>query len=88
MPPYLIFNSPEEATARSDKAGEDKPLPNHRGDDDPTRYMWAVRPEYGDDPRGALMIEEEQALLTADEKDALVDELPADWTHPPNPFEQ
>lgn len=84
---YLIFNSPEEATARSDQAGEDKPLPYHRGDNDVTRYMWAVFPEHGDDPRGALMIDEEQDLLTPAETAALVNELPADWTHPPNPFE-
>lgn len=84
---YLIFNSPEEATARSDQAGEDKPLPYHRGDNDVTRYMWAMFPEHGDDPRGALMIEEEQDLLTPAEAAALVNELPADWTHPPNPFE-
>ena len=84
---YLIFNSPEEATARSDQAGEDKPLPYHRGDNDVTRYMWAMFPEHGDDPRGALMIDEEQDLLTPTETAALVNELPADWTHPPNPFE-
>ena len=63
---YLIFNSTEEATARSDQAGEDKPLPYHRGDNDVTRYMWAMIPA---------------------ETSALVNELPADWTHPPNPFE-
>ena len=84
---YLIFNSPEEATSRADQAGEDKPLPYHRGDDDPTRYMWAQLSEHGNNPRGALMIDEEQDLLTPAETAALVDELPADWTHPPNPFE-
>tara|TARA_B100000530_G_C15729654_1_gene397303 strand:- start:33 stop:296 length:264 start_codon:yes stop_codon:yes gene_type:complete len=86
--PYLIFNSFEEATARSDQAGEDKPLPYHRGDNDPTRYMWQTIAEHGNDPRGALNIDWEQDSLTEDEKDDLVDELPADWTHPPNPFEQ
>ena len=85
--PYLIFNSFEEAIARSDQAGEDKPLPYHRGDNDPTRYMWQTIAEQGNDPRGALNIDWEQSLLTEDEKDALVDELPADWNHPPNPFE-
>jgi hypothetical protein len=84
---YLIFNSPEEATARSDQAGKDKSLPYHRGEDDPTRYVWAMIPEYGDSPRGALMVDEEQDLLTEDEKNDIVDELPADWNHPPNPFE-
>ena len=84
---YLIFNSPEEATARSDQAGEDKPLPYHRGDNDPTRYMWVTIPEQGSNPRGALMIDGEQDLLTPTETSALVDELPADWVYPPNPFE-
>ena len=84
---YLIFNSPEEATARSDQAGKDKLLPYHRGEDDPTRYVWAMIPEYGDSPRGALMVDEEQNLLTEDEKNDIVDELPSDWNHPPNPFE-
>ena len=50
---YLIFNSPEEATARSDQAGKDKSLPYHRGEDDPTRYVWAMITEYGASPRGA-----------------------------------
>ena len=84
---YLIFNSPEEATARSDQAGKDKSLPYHRGEDDPTRFVWAVIPEHGCNPRGALMGDGAQDLLTEDEKDNLVDELPADWNHPPNPFE-
>jgi len=84
---YLIFNSPEEATARSDQAGKDKSLPYHRGEDDPTRYVWAMIPEHGGNPRGALMVDEEQGLLTDDEKNDIVDELPADWNHPPNPFE-
>jgi len=85
--PYLIFNSPDDAISRADQAGKDKPLPYHRGDNDPTRYMWSQLFEHGDNPRGALMIDEEQGLLTDDEKDALVNELPADWNHPPNPFE-
>ena len=84
---YLIFNTPEEATARSDQAGQDKPLPYHRGDNDPTRYMWPTFSEYGDKPRGFLVINAEQDLLTEDEKDALVDQLPVDWNHHPNPFE-
>ena len=84
---YLIFNTPEEATTRSDQAGKDKPLPYHRGDNDPTRYMWLVIAEHGDNPRGALNIDWEQDLLTPAETAALVNELPADWMHPPNPFE-
>ena len=84
---YLIFNSPEEATGRSDQAGEDADLPYHRGDNDPTRYVWMMTSEHGDDPRGALMIDEEQDLLNPTETATLVNELPADWTHPPNPFE-
>tara|TARA_R100001163_G_scaffold18419_1_gene16263 strand:+ start:292 stop:552 length:261 start_codon:yes stop_codon:yes gene_type:complete len=85
--PYLIFNSFEEATARSEQAGKDIGLPFYSGYDTPTRYMWGRVSEHGDNPRGALSINDPQGLLTDDEKDDLVDELPADWNHPPNPFE-
>ena len=50
---YLIFNSPEEATGRSDQAGKDANLPYHRGDNDPTRYVWMRTFEHGAEPRGA-----------------------------------
>jgi len=86
--PYLIFNSFEEATARSVKAGKDIGLPFYGGYDTPTRYMWSRRSEHGDNPRGALSISDPQDLLTPTETSALVNELPADWNHPPNPFEQ
>ena len=86
--PYLIFNSHAEAIARSDQAGKDKPLPYHRGDNDPTRYMWLVMEEHGGNLRGALIIDEARNLLTDKEKNDLLEELPADWNYPPNPFDQ
>ena len=83
---YLIFNSPEEATGRSDQAGKAANLPYHRGDNDPTRYVWMRTFEHGAEPRGALMIDERPELLTTVETAELVNELPADWVYMPNPF--
>ena len=85
---YLIFNSYTEAIDRSDQAGKDKPLPYHRGDNDPTRYMWLVMAEHSGSLRGALIINDALNLLTDKEKEDLVEELPTDWHYPPNPFKQ
>tara|TARA_R100000655_G_scaffold2310_4_gene9345 strand:- start:1282 stop:1545 length:264 start_codon:yes stop_codon:yes gene_type:complete len=85
---YLIFNSYTEAIARSDQAGKDKLLPYHRGDNDPTRYMWLSIAENGHNLRGSLIIDQDQDLLTDSEKHDLLPELPADWQHLPDPFEQ
>jgi len=90
---YLLFNSEADAITRSDEAGDDKGLAYHKGHPDGTRYVWTWVVEAGGSPRACLCLGESEGsikgadLLTPTETSALVDELPADWTHPPNPFE-
>tara|TARA_B100000424_G_C22882572_1_gene469699 strand:- start:267 stop:530 length:264 start_codon:yes stop_codon:yes gene_type:complete len=85
---YLIFNSYTEAITRSDQAGKKAKLPFHKGDNDPTRFIWPTISEHGENLRGALIIDENQYLLTDSEKNDLLPELPADWQHLPNPFKE
>jgi hypothetical protein len=81
----LIFSTEAEAHDRTEQAGKDANLGYHSGDPNGCRYVWAIRVEPGDNPRAALDIDGHNHLLTNDETDALVDDLPADWQTPPNP---
>ena len=85
---YLIFKTPQDATARSDQAGKEARLPFHKGDNDPTRFIWPTISEAGVNGRGALIIEEKKEFLSNAEINSLVNQFPNDWNHPPNPFEQ
>ena len=97
---YLIFNSKEEAQARSEKAAQQKNT-SFWSTGSSTRFWWGVGEEAAEeDPRAYIEIakntwtdeetEEEhvsipdEALLT--EEDTLVDSLPEDWVYPPDPF--
>jgi len=81
--PFLIHSSKADALARSDQAGEDKGLAYHaHGKEDGTRYVWAIIEEGGETARAALKVSQDVELLTAEEQAALVEQLPADWSHP------
>ena len=84
---FLIFDTENEAITRSEDAGKVINLGYHLGDPIGCRYVWAFQTEDADSPRSALIIKSHDHLLNAAETAALVDELPADWIHPPNPFE-
>ena len=92
---YLLFNSPEEAEARSEDAGEVKALSYFKTGKG-SRYWWPVSKEAAEeDPRAYIEIQKninvdpeteeetvsipEQNLLTEDEIENLTDELPSDW---------
>ena len=77
---FLVFDTEQEATTRSEQAATEKGNPDYS-------RVWSATVEHNDG-RAALQVYGDYLyLLTDDERDALVDELPADWTHPPNPFE-
>ena len=99
---YLIFNSKEEAQARSEQAGIAKNLSYHKTKSG-SRYWWGVGEEASSqDPRAYIEIvknvwtDEEsgeehtsipdQALLTEEEIQSLASELPEDWVYPPDPM--
>ena len=93
---YIIFDTEQEAEARSEQAGIAKGLSYHKTGKG-SRYWWGWSKENTDvAPRAYIEIAKnilvdpeteeetisipEQNLLTDD--DVLVDELPADWTQP------
>ena len=97
---YLIFDSKEEAQARSEQAGIAKGLSYHKTRSG-SRYWWGWSEEAAEeDPRAYIEIQKnvwtdeeteeehvsipDQALLT--EEDTLVDSLPEDWVYPPDPM--
>ena len=98
---YLIFDSKEEAQARSEQAGIAKGLSYHKTGSG-SRYWWAVSEEAAEEnPRAYIEIKRlvwtdeksgeenvripDQALLTDD--DTLIDSLPEDWLYPSDPME-
>ena len=86
----LLFTTEAEAVARTEQAGVDMSLAYHaHNDPDGSRYVWGVLVEETEtNPRAVLDINGYKLdLLTPTETAALVNELPADWNHPPNPFE-
>ena len=97
---YLIFESKEEAQARSEQAGIAKGLSYHKTGSG-TKYWWGWSEEAAEeDPRAYIEIQkntwtdeetEEEYTSIPDEsllndEDVLVDELPEDWVYPPDPF--
>ena len=97
---YLIFNSKEEAVARSEQAGIAKGLSYHKTGSG-SRYWWGIGEEKAEeDPRAFIEIQKnvwtdeeteeehvsipDEALLN--ENDELLDELPEDWVYPPDPM--
>ena len=97
---YLIFDSKEEAQARSEAAGIAKGLSYHKTGSG-SRYWWGVSVEAAEEnPRAYIEIKRlvwtdeesgeenvsipDQALLT--EEDTLIDSLPEDWVYPPDPM--
>ena len=97
---YLIFDSKEEAQARSEQAGIAKGLSYHKTGSG-SRYWWGISEEAAEeDPRAFIEIQKnvwtdeesgeenvsipDQSLLT--EEDTLVDSLPEDWVFPPDPM--
>jgi hypothetical protein len=76
----LIFNSQAEALNRTEQAGKDANLGYHSGDQNGCRYIWPVIEEAGEN-RAALDIEGHAHLLTEEEKNQLISELPQDWQH-------
>jgi hypothetical protein len=97
---YLIFESKEEAQARSEQAGIAKGLSYHKTGSG-SRYWWGVSEEAAEEnPRAFIEIQKnvwtdeesgeehtnipDEALLN--ENDELLDELPEDWVYPPDPM--
>ena len=97
---YLIFDSKEEAQARSEQAGIAKGLSYHKTRSG-SRYWWGVSEEAAEEnPRAYIEIKKfvwtneetnevhtnipDEALLN--DNDELVDELPEDWVYPPDPM--
>jgi hypothetical protein len=99
---YLIFESKEEAQARSEQAGIAKGLSYHKTGSG-SRYWWGWSVEAAEEnPRAYIEIKKfvwtneetnevhtnipDEALLTDD--DTLVDSLPEDWVYPPDPMQE
>ena len=99
---YLIFDSKEEAQARSEQAAQQKNT-SFWSTGSGTKYWWGWSVEAAEeDPRAYIEItkntwtdeetEEEhvsisdEALLTEEEIASLADSLPEDWVYPPDPF--
>ena len=97
---YLIFNSKEEAQARSEQAAK-KMNTSFWSTGQGTKYWWGVSEEAAEEnPRAFIEIQKnvwtdeqsgeehvsisDETLLT--EEDTLVDSLPEDWVFPPDPF--
>ena len=97
---YLIFESKEEAQARSEQAGIAKGLSYHKTGSG-SRYWWGVSEEAAEEnPRAYIEIKKfvwtneetnevhtnipDEALLN--DNDELLDELPEDWVYPPDPM--
>ena len=99
---YLIFDSKEEAQARSEQAGIAKGLSYHKTGSG-SRYWWGVSQEAAEEnPRAYIEIkkfvwtnEETNEVHTnipdenlLNDNDELVDELPEDWVFAPDPMEE
>ena len=99
---YLIFESKEEAQARSEQAGIAKNLSYHKTRSG-SRYWWGVSEEAAEEnPRAYIEIQKnvwtdeesgeehvsisDETLLTEEEIELLVNSLPEDWVFPPDPF--
>mgnify|MGYP003123336632 CR=1 FL=1 len=99
---YLIFNSKEEAQARSEQAAQQKNT-SYWSTGSGTRFWWGVSEEAAEEePRAFIEIaknvwtdeetEEEltnipdEALLTEEEIESLANSLPEDWVYPPDPM--
>ena len=99
---YLIFDSKEEAVARSEQAGIAKGLSYHKTGSG-SRYWWGVSEEAAEeDPRAFMEIQKnvwtneeteeehvsipDEALLTEEEIESLANSLPEDWVYPPDPM--
>ena len=99
---YLIFESKEEAQARSEQAGIAKNLSYHTTRSG-SRYWWGVGEEASEEnPRAFIEITKntwtdeesgeehtnipDEALLTEKEIQSLASELPEDWVYPPDPM--
>ena len=99
---YLIFNSKEEAVARSEQAAQQKNT-SFWSTGSGTKYWWGWSEEKAEeDPRAYIEIQKntwtdeesgedhvsipDEALLN--ENDELLDELPEDWVFPPDPMEE
>ena len=77
---FLVFDTEQEATSRSEQAALVEGIVGY------TR-IWSSRVE-PNASRAALCVHGEYLhLLSTTEKSALVEELPADWNPPPPPFE-
>ena len=99
---YLIFDSKEEAQARSEQAAKQKNT-SFWSIGSGTRFWWGVSEEKAEEnPRAYIEIvknvwtdeesDEEhtsipdQALLNDEEIASLADSLPEDWVYPPDPM--
>tara|TARA_B100000579_G_C22576266_1_gene731301 strand:+ start:203 stop:568 length:366 start_codon:yes stop_codon:yes gene_type:complete len=99
---YLIFNSKEEAQARSEQAAKQKNT-SYWSTGSGTRFWWGVGEEASqEDPRAFIQIQKntwtdeeteeehvsipDEALLTEEEIESLASELPEDWVYPPDPM--
>ena len=99
---YLIFESKQEAQARSEQAAQQKNT-SFWSTGSGTKYWWGWSEEAAEeDPRAYIEIakntwtdeetEEEhvsipdEALLTEIEVASLASELPEDWVYPPDPM--
>ena len=79
---YFLFSSMAEAVDRNDQAGADKGLPYHTGGG-VTRYVWTAIEEEGEsNNRAVLEIDDPKGLLTTQEENQLLDDLPEDWQFP------
>jgi len=75
---YLIMDSEQEASARSEQAAIDKNIVGYT-------TIWGFIPDHNSDKAALCIHGDYLYLLTEDEKDSLVDELPEGWLK--NPFE-
>ena len=99
---YLIFNSKEEAVARSEQAAKQKNT-SYWSTGSGTRFWWSIREEKAEeDPRAYIEIQKntwtdeeteeehtnipDETLLTEEEIASLADSLPEDWVFPPDPM--
>ena len=99
---YLIFNSKEEAQARSEQAGKAKGyafwtqnsgtklhwgFSEEASEEDPRAYIEIVKNVWTDEESGEEHTSiPDQALLTEEEIQSLASELPEDWVYPPDPM--
>jgi len=98
---YLIFESKEEAQARSEQAAQQKNT-SYWSTGSGTRFWWGWSIEGSEeDPRAFIEIQKntwtdevteeentsipDEALLTEEEIASLSDTLPDDWVFPPDP---